>query len=84
MREKINDGGSAFPHDDSKEYKNGIRQFYASKGMTLRDWFAGMALQGMFASDRNCWDNESREIIGEMAYAAADAMIEEREVKYPS
>lgn len=38
-----NGGGPAFPCLPSKtaSYKN---------GMTLRDWFAGMAMQGMLAS----------------------------------
>ena len=38
----INDGGPAFPNND----QNGC----AFSGMTLRDWFAGQALQGMLAS----------------------------------
>jgi hypothetical protein len=36
----IDDGGPAFP----------VRMAYYSTGMTLRDWFAGMALQGLLAS----------------------------------
>lgn len=41
-------------------------------GMTLRDWFAGQALMGMLA-------NTSMPVSADVAYAHADAMLEERE-----
>jgi len=48
-------------------------------GMTLRDHFAGLAMQELMAADvRVIWDNES---IAELAYDQADAMLEEREKK---
>ena len=40
---------------------------------TLRDWFAGLALNGMLPSD-----NEPLEIIARDAYRYADAMLKER------
>lgn len=44
------------------------------QGMTLRDWFAGMALQGLLASKSVYhFDTASAE-----AYSAADAMMEAR------
>ena len=47
--------------------------------MTLRDHFAGLAMQELMAADvRVIWDNES---IAELAYDQADAMLEEREKK---
>ena len=38
------DGGSAFP------FAEATTDFSVSPGMTLRDWFAGQALQGLLAS----------------------------------
>lgn len=40
----IKDGGPAFPVGDQSTHPLLI-------GMSLRDWFAGMALQGMLAAD---------------------------------
>lgn len=56
-------------------------------GMTLRDWFAGMALQGMIASDENMREATEKAIysntsptkyIATMMYEIADAMLEAR------
>jgi hypothetical protein len=44
--------------------------------MTLRDYFAAEALQGILAADVN-W-SVSHEKAAEWAYAQADAMLEER------
>jgi len=45
--------------------------------MSLRDWFAGQALAGLLVNQgAKFWDGDARN-----AYAAADAMIKEREVK---
>jgi hypothetical protein len=44
-------------------------------GMTLRDYFAAKAMQGMLASDVNA----TRHIFAAQAYAMADAMLEARE-----
>ena len=48
-----------------------------SDGMDLRDWFAGLAMQGLMI------DNPSPACgyIATTAYAMADAMIQQREVK---
>jgi hypothetical protein len=65
--EQIDDGGPAFPsHPDS-----------AYAGMTLRDWFAGMALQGMSANP--CLDNMTMDIVAKNAWSQADDMLEARE-----
>ena len=59
------DGGPAFPQT--------IRvpdEFHA--GMSLRDWFAGQALQGMLAN------GERRQSYAAEAYSLADAMLAER------
>lgn len=46
-------------------------------GMTLRDWFAGLALQGICASGPGSqWSNE---MLAQEAYRLADAMLAQRE-----
>jgi len=48
-----------------------------SDGMDLRDWFAGMALQGfLFADNHITYGAAVME-----SYKVADAMIKQREVK---
>jgi hypothetical protein len=66
----MKDGGPAFPaqHFDLADGEH---------GMTLRDWFAGMALQGMLANDIESGP-EQVPIIVASAYVLADAMLAER------
>jgi hypothetical protein len=61
-------GGPAFPstHPHGRE-----------EGMYLRDWFAGMAMQGIVASDTER-SPEQVPIIVKSAYVMADAMLKER------
>ena len=67
MSNKTNDGGPAFPADF---------QLY-STGMTLRDYFAAAALQGILALDKDgTWDEFSK-----CSYRIADAMLKAREAK---
>ena len=74
MNDKINTGGPAFPcHADIVPSKD---VDYA--GMTLRDYFAAKAMQGICAH-HDSWglcDNE----IAQNAYVLADAMLKAREV----
>ena len=61
---------SAFPWQiDNGETMRG------HKGMTLRDYFAAKAMQGLLASNR---DLSWREL-GALSYDAADAMLKARE-----
>lgn len=66
---EIEDGGSAFPSE-----------YYAEQGMTLRDYFAAAALQGLAVNSHN-FDNMSDKSIAENAYLIADAMIKARKGK---
>lgn len=71
----INDGGPAFPTET-----------YMDKGMTLRDYFAGQALQQFVDQrDHQVWSHEKsvedRKTIAAAAYNIADAMIEARNRK---
>ena len=81
------DGGPAFPVPPDQAYATGMSLCdgtavcAAGTGMSLRDWFAGMALQGMFASCREDWDETDFDITAEMAYQSADAMLAARNAK---
>jgi hypothetical protein len=44
--------------------------------MTLRDWFAGMALSGMYANDKNMFTEFS--LLAKSAYEQADEILKER------
>lgn len=68
MAERDN-GGAAFPY--WQEYNGDVE---SSSGMSLRDWFAGMALQGRLTLK----DGRTRDEIVEDAYDDADAMLKER------
>lgn len=74
----VDDGGPAFPvHCDYSSGKpRGIQTGSLTgwaEGMTLRDWFAGMALQGDLSYGETPTDATIKR-----AYLAADKMIAER------
>ena len=68
-----NTGGPAFPGlHPSSECR------YKEEGMTLRDYFAAKAIQGMFASGnlpKSVQDDE----LASVAYEFADAMLKARQ-----
>jgi len=65
----MDDEKAAFPSD-----------YFVNEGMTLRDYFAAKAMQGLFASDTRDWNQEGEwDERAKAAYAMADAMMEERE-----
>ena len=73
-------GGSAFPRIDRIEPgEYGDHSVVSTGGMTLRDWFAGKAMQGMFANgeltERSDWNPRTAAVA---AYAIADAMLAAR------
>ena len=75
---KINDGGSAFP-------RGGSLQDYPVNGMSLRDYFAAKAMQGLITLGKDGInfraidaDKSHAQIMAENAYFMADAMIESR------
>lgn len=64
-----NNGGQAFPAG-------------LSSGMSLRDWFAGMALDGLLSDPRRIEIEHGDSAAGEIcewAYKFADLMLEARE-----
>ena len=68
---QINDGGPAFSAQDWQAKGN------HHPGMTLRDYFAAAALQGLLASNEKGNSN----FFSETSYRIADAMLKAREVK---
>lgn len=69
----INDGGSAFPVP-SAVFDHGTKGELV--GMTLRDWFAGVALGNAYVVSNMA--GEKNDAIAGSVYAMADAMIAER------
>jgi hypothetical protein len=88
MADEIKDGGPAFP---GFEYEHGsgcsktvytpegqpITQIYTT-GMSLRDWFAGMVLQGIAANSDQKLEIAHAVVL---AYSTADAMLAKRVMK---
>lgn len=66
---EIKDGAPAFPFVEPNTECN------VATGMTLRDWFAGKAMQGML-SDTNV--QGTAEEFAQRAYQLADAMLKVR------
>lgn len=96
-RKNIDDGGPAFPtheRDDMRGYGGGLT-FVPVGGMTLRDYFAAQALQGMLSAlGRNeMWQgiNQTASTNGvnvtkhlaTLAYEHADAMLAARRDRGP-
>lgn len=73
-------GGPAFPRAGfGFAYPGGGNECEPSEsGMTLRDWFAGMALQGILA---NSGVGSSVKGYAADAYDLADKMLDEREAR---
>jgi hypothetical protein len=70
------DGGPAFPRPASEYTASGTLPdgndaIQAQAGMSLRDWFAGMALQGLIGA-------QEYEKIAKHCYYIADAMLSAR------
>lgn len=66
-------GGLAFPVQDAFSMST-------AQGMTLRDYFAAKAMQGLIAQSAGTALGSRVEIAAEYAYAAADAMLKAREL----
>lgn len=73
-------GGPAFPYSallPDKETRQLAGTMYADNtGMTLRDWFAGLELQGLLNGHMPLATDES---FAEHAYKLSDAMLKARE-----
>ena len=70
----MSDGGPAFPVLDGRSW--GVAP---SKGMSLRDWFAGQALSSLFTLEHvQSWERDEFSAAAEYAYQVADAMLKAR------
>lgn len=70
------DGGPAFAAGAYEHNSGGYLAW--QDGMSLRDYFAAKAMQGLMASSAN---PESMEAAAKWSYNLADAMLKAREVK---
>lgn len=77
MTNQINDGGPAFPCKREFRSNGVVIDYEMVPGMTMRDYFAAAALQGLLADG----GGSSWEVDANAAYKAADAMLKAREVK---
>ena len=82
----MKDGGPAFPKQGFRRYPDGKTyevEVDANPGMSIRDWFAGMAMQGLLASMAHPQsigsDLASYPQLPSQAFEIADAMLKERE-----
>ena len=50
-----------------------------SDGMSLRDWYAGMAMQAL-VSKYGCASNSNKEAVAPESFEIADLMLKEREL----
>lgn len=72
---KINDGGPAFPVPDGEAANLGYH------GASLREWFAGQALAGVWAGRESDFVQIAAPTatdVAKSAYAIADAMLAQR------
>jgi len=77
--ETKNNGGSAFPTQESSEY-NGHRSQYAEPGMSLRDYFAAKVMAKVMPDTVSPLSYEEHiKNAAEWSYKMAGAMIKARE-----
>ena len=73
------DGGPAFPTEYVAQNMYGDTAPAYDHGMSLRDWFAGQAINGIVSNagiTNGKWDALAA---GEIAYRIADAMLKARD-----
>jgi len=74
MTNQINDGGPAFARDSHMDKQLGL--YVQQQGMSLRDYFAAAALQGLMAQVKP--EDHWAEYRAKWSYEVADAMLERR------
>lgn len=75
---EVKGGGPAFP---TTQYANGISPTGHDFGMTMRDYFAAKAMQGMCATLGEVNGEPFWTVLASDAYKIADAMLRAREEK---
>ena len=75
-----NTGGPAFPKPDMVD--DGALISQGSTGMTLRDYFAGKAMQALITGPDvmdDHYEEETNEYVAKRSYFIADAMLKARQ-----
>ena len=84
MSEKINDGGPAFPINNNDVITQIIKHGGHPEGMSLRDYFAAKAMQGLISACNSegiwtgCGDKKMNDNMAITAYMVADSMLKAR------
>lgn len=79
MSGALDDGGPAFPVAGMTGLPNG-EVVYGENGMTLRDYFAAKAMQGMLADlPKTLYGLDWQTKVTESSYEIADAMLKARQ-----
>lgn len=76
MNDKINTGGAFHPLTRPDGWVH--------DGLSIRDWFAGMALQGEISTQKEGYveyTDNNFDRLASYCYKIADAMLQEREIK---
>jgi hypothetical protein len=80
MEDGMKDGGPAFPAPRDALNGEGPQTWRTTheNGMSLRDYFAAKAMQGLISGVKPFSPYDPEDIVSQ-AYATADAMLKERE-----
>jgi hypothetical protein len=88
MNNEINDGGPAFPTSSTatsitkrEDGASILTNYGHAVGMTLRDYFAARALQGLLPVIAKDYDVFFANKVAHACYETADAMLKAREAK---
>lgn len=77
------DGGSAFPllPPLGPDGASAVGYPYVSAGMTLRDYFAAQAMNGLLAQSMGTAFGSDHKLAADYAYACADAMLDAKDAE---
>ena len=75
--DNLKDGGPAFPFECVTSRTGAPMDWTNYKGMTLRDYFAGQAMQALLQF--GTYGVDEKDGAAEWAYRIADAMLKERD-----
>ncbi len=75
------DGGPAFPTNPMAEAMRGLDDDSVHSGLSKREWFAGMALQGLCANPASA--DRLKGDIELLAFKIADAMLSHEPTQEP-
>lgn len=79
MSDKINNGGPAFPLNDTNLINICLNNSGEPMGMSLRDYFAAKVIQGVYSGRKVGFSTIDINEVSKLSYQVADAMLEARE-----